>query len=68
MSIDKHTDKEVPAWDDTGVPTNAQAAMSDALLWLDILHVTDEVNRGRLDACKAMLVSFGAIENKDYKD
>jgi hypothetical protein len=53
-----------PRWSAQGTPVNAEAAMADALLWLEtIVPPRDAENRKRLGACIAALRS--RLDNED---
>ena len=54
-------ENEKPKWTKQGTPLNAEAAMSDALLWLETIHPKDANNIERLGACIAAIKRFGAI-------
>jgi hypothetical protein len=50
--------RDMPRWNAQGTPINAEAAMSDALLWLETIEPRDAQNRERLGACINALKRF----------
>ena len=50
--------RDRPRWNAQGTPINAEAAMSDALLWLETIKPLDAQNRERLGACINALKRF----------
>ena len=49
-----------PLWNSNGTPSNAAAAMADAIKWLETIKPSDAQNRERLGACIAALKRFCA--------
>lgn len=69
LAQERNRARKRAVWDDEGEPLNAEAAIADALEWLDALRYTAPVqrsveNRERIGAAIAALAAYGDDETR----